>query len=638
MNRSLHTVPELVAYALFDLDPRVKQAQLPLYDFMVSLALYESDESMTETELVESVAELLPTGASVAHDQIHVAVDAHVELGLIDRDGAGELRLSALRYGQLDEARIRLVAHRTAFHDHMLGTVTERAALSGDEARVLYEALEDRLQELLRAQSSTLAAAWAGGGGFDAALQELNAREHLKEVANRVAPGGAQPNAVRRTALALGLEIGLSTLPTDAAAYLGALYQRTVAFALLEQDPHIRRVKSQLASQRLAYLDTNVVMAAMFDADHEHDLACQVLELTRTLGADLRVTRFTIDELTRRLEDANRWMARYRGDASLRAVVDDVVVRSYHRATRTSPALRWGAFIGGFDPPDAWLAEHGITVERDRCQETEQDRRVEQARSAVKRHRNHVASDRVLQTDALNLVHVERARRNLVSDEMGNRAWFVTFDRGLSRADRYLVEHNIFGYGVTRLSQGWVDLLSPCLPPDNEHLSEYVTHLVQSQFSLLAEDPMFVNKDFLLTITRSRFDVASILDTTPERARQILIRLQQEEELQALLGEPEPDSDDWNARLAEVVNRALAELEQSPEQMAALASQQQARVAAERRADEERKGRLETTRELAEAQAVAGRLAVERDELSGELQRERSLPWWRRMFRRSNNR
>jgi len=531
--------------------------------------------------------------------------------------------------------------------------------LAADEQDELYKLLEDRVQSLLQAQTSHVAAAWgADGAGFDAAVQALNAQEHLREVANALSPGGAGPNKLRRSVIAAGLENGMRALPGQAAAYLAAIYQRTVAFALLQQDPAIRRVKSQLASRRIAYLDANVLMAAMFQAHNDHELGLQVLEISNALGAELRVTTFTLEELSARISEASRWMNKYRGRNDLYGVVDDVVVRSYAQAARDARGLKWGAFIGNFDPAPPWLSEHRISIETEGVPETERDSRLPEACAEISRNRRH-ASSLVVMTDALNLLHVVRGRKLVSEDEMGNVVWFVTLDRSLARAERVLIQRGVFTSGASRLAQTWVDLLSPCLPPDETKLSGYVAHLVQSEFGLLAQDPMFVKKEFLLTLTESRFDISEVLGASPDRARQVLTRLQEYEELEALLQDPQPrESDQWSQQLEGIVSRALADVDRSEGQRAELEQHRLARLQAEQRAADERQARLQSVRELAIARsaveeaaaaAEAARGAAERaleavqlvqgdrDAIAAELRALRLAPWWRRIMPRAES-
>jgi hypothetical protein len=242
----------------------------------------------------------------------------------------------------------------------------------------------------------------------------------------------------------------------------------------------------------------------------------------------------------------------------------------------------------------------------------------------------------------LNLLHVTRMRDGVPADEMGNRVWLVSLDRSLAKGERYLVENGVLPSGLSRLATNWVDLLSPCLPPDEDRLSGYVAHLVQSQVGLLAEDPIFVDKQFLLTLEHSRFEIKHVIGVSPERARQILVRLQCDADLKLLLGQPEPNSKAWSDQLDVAVRRALDDLEQSPEAFAELTRQRDAAAAAERRADLEHRERVAAVRSLAEARAAADLLRAEseavhreRDKVAADLASVRSAPWWRRLLGRA---
>jgi hypothetical protein len=637
------SISDLVALALFDLDPRTAQAQQPLHTFLVSLALFGAPGGLTKSDVAEAVRALLPLEPNMLEADVEAAVELHLQNGLAIEEG-GVVTLSPERRTQLGDAAARLAAKKTAFHRHMASAVDARAPLNDGEENELLLRLENQLVELLQLQSAVVAAAWSPGGqGFDSALQELNAREHLAEIANAMAGGGAAVSKLRRGAIALGLEDGFLTLPEDAAGYLGALYQRTVALALLEQDPHLRAIKSRLAKDRIAYLDANVVLAAMFEASgRKYEVSCQVLEITRALGAELRITRFTYEEIVQRIEDASRWMKSYKGREDLRGVVDDFIVRAYHRATRDAAGYEWSAFIGGFNPPDAWLAERGITVDdKQVCSETEADSRVDDVRATIGAFRKEGTPTVVLQTDALNIVHVDRQRRSVQKDELGSRVWLVTLDRGLAKAERQLVERQAFASGASRLADDWVDLLGPCIAPDEGRLAGYVTQLVQSQFGLLAEDPLFVEKQFLLTLQRSRFRISEVLGASTDRARQILVKLQESAEIENLLRAPEPDDSAWNEQLELAVEAALAALDASPETASMIEGERQARSEAEAKAEQEQEQRNQALRDLAEVRGTTAALRdegrqtkQERDDLAQRVSTVESVSWWRRLLKK----
>lgn len=638
---STPTVEELVAYVLFDADPRIDRAQRPVHGFLVSLALFRASAGLTREELYASVVELLPTdGAAVVGNEIAVAVEAHIGDGLV-READGRLYLSDARRAELEEARSRVVRKREAFHGHLVKSVEDKGIpLSSEDREHLRDLMERHLVDLLQAQSATIAAAWTNGVGFDEGFPELNARAHAKEIANEMGRGAAALSKLRRVVIANGLEAAMRELPREAEAYLATLYQRTVAMALLAQDPSLRHVRTELAKERVVYLDANVVIAAMFSGDERHTVAQEALELTRALGATVRITQFSVDEVAARLAEAARFMRKYRGPDGYREIVDDFAVRSFQRAARDTPSLEWSAFIAGYEPPQAWLREHDIEIE-EKPELNRSDKDVVVVRTWLAKRRPK-ASLNALDTDALNVVHIARQRKTLGPDEMGSRVWLMTLDRALAGVARDSGElGEIFPPRVAHRASTWIELLTPCLPPDEERLAGYVTHLVRSQFSLLGEDPAFVHKEFLLTLQQRRIDIDVVLNANPERARQILIRLQLDEEIEELFSEPRPDDDGWNEKVGKAIQKALREADNSPTRIARVERAERARFESDARAEAERKARLGVDRELmgrtselrrVEEAALATR--AERDALARRLDEWRSLPWWRRVFRR----
>jgi hypothetical protein len=244
----------------------------------------------------------------------------------------------------------------------------------------------------------------------------------------------------------------------------------------------------------------------------------------------------------------------------------------------------------------------------------------------------------VIDTDALNLMRVDLERRIAPNDSMGSRVWHVSVDRSLSRAERHLVEEAVVETGLTMLCSNWVNLLGPCLPPDDARARRYVAHLVQSQLGLLAEDPLLIDKDFLLTVTNPLFPVADLLAASPARACQQLARMQRDEEVDSLLREPKPEEPEWTAQFERAMRRVLEDLERSPEHEAELVAHAEARAAAEKRAAEEQGARVQLARELAEAKKTAeereSQLTEERDALEQELAKERDKGLFARLFGR----
>lgn len=629
---------DLLAFALYDVDEGVRQGEQPLYWFMVSTALYGG--ALTGAGVCEAVRGQLAVDSAVKQDQVDEAVVRGLQLKLLVRQQDGRLALSEVRRHQLDEARGRVAAQRAAFHDHMLAKVSRGGEVTVD-ADQLRDRLEAELQSVFQQQSVSLAAAWVADNTLDQAVDRLNVEDRMRSIASALSPGGAQKSKIGRSVIADGLEQGLLSLPDAGRAYLASLFHRTVALAMLEQDPTVRQVKHRAAARRVAYLDTNVLLRWMFIADELHPLACQVIELTRAVGAELRVSQFTLRELSHKLNEADAFMKRYRSDPRLLRVADDVAVRSFVRAQRELPHLQWSGFIGKLLPPTEWLESKGVGVDAaESVAPVKNDPRRREIRAALKRIKQQ-ADDLVIATDASNMMLVARLRDQLAADEMGSRVWLVTLDGALGRADRDLIRSRLLSSGLSKQAQDWCDLLAPCVPPDAEQLAGYVTFAVQSQFGLLSEDPTFVDTSFLEILSRNGFDLGGLLDTNEAVVCQVLARLQTDQELRELLGNPDVGDAQWNDQLEKSVMRTLEKLKLEALSEQEVRAAQGALVVAEQLAEDERKGRVVVVRELAQTKR---RLAENEAALEAERRRaelaERELAerdrrsWIARLFGR----
>ena len=211
--------------------------------------------------------------------------------------------------------------------------------------------VEQHLQRLFQQQSAALAESFAGDGhGMDRGIRRMTG-PGLKNAISHVPP---MEKVLREEYLA-GLRDAFDSLGESDLAGLAALYQRTVAFALLRQDPSIRRVKRRLAAQRILYLDTNVVMAWLLEDHPDHALASEVIELARSVGCSLRMKHFSQEEFDVQLAKARRIIAR--SSTTTRCWASLMTTCYAPSPTRGADAdcraLQWSAFIGALRPVQA---------------------------------------------------------------------------------------------------------------------------------------------------------------------------------------------------------------------------------------------------------------------------------------------
>ena len=535
MSESEPEIPDLIAYALYDADERASQFELPLQIFLASLALYQSDVALSEAALFNAVCKLLPA-PDISPDAFSRALSEALNRELLQRNESAELELSPDRAAELAAATDRLASQRAAFHAHLRESVEDAVGVALDDgaAATLGAEVERFVQRTFHDHSVELARAFGPGGhGLDASMKGFEERK-LASLVNTLIPASKR---LLRNQYQVGLRDGLLSLENGGRAHLAALHQKTVAFALLHQDPTVLRVKRELARRRVVYLDTNVLMAWMFDAHPRHAQAREVADLARSVECTLRVSKFTLEELDLQIKESDQKYRQISQHEGIHAVVDDDMVRSYRRAKDNQPALVWDAYLANFQPAKPWLEDHGVNIDgyQDWANAVQDDRKPD-VFAAVQAYKKSGSNTHLIDFDVHNLLYVQLRRKTWPADAMGNRVWFVTLDRSLAKSEASLVHRSVYPVPSSHQADGWCEFLSLYAVPDSPEVDAYVSHLVQSQLGLLREDPQFVDTRFLITLEESGFDLEEVLTAGPDRARQILVRLQESREVRRLLG------------------------------------------------------------------------------------------------------
>lgn len=564
---------DLLAYALFDLDPRVQELRQPLLTFLISLALFELDRPATREELLTACSRQFLSGDQLPPDEIDQVIAVAVDYGLLTTTDQGMVDLSGKRREDMKGAASRIAKRRIAFHGHIARVSQEELGddLSPQKREKLEKALDQFIQELFYRESISLARAFGpDGAGFDDYTQEHVTGMSLSPVVSEVFPDHEQ---LRRAQLAQGIRKGMLKLNANGQQYLAAVYQRTVAFALLQQDPTVRKVKRDLAKQRTWYLDTNVAMALMFSGHPRHQETRAAVDAARDIGCELLVSPFTIEELNRRLKIiADSYEKVHRAEPALSGVKDDVL-RTFALRREQNPGLRWNAFHATYYPSEGYLRSVGVSTSEAGLLSVKRDARRDEVQSALRRAKAPQTDFKIIEHDTNNLLLVQNRRRKYPSDVMGSRIWLITHDKTLMPTERELVRDGVYPVHSSKRVDEWAADLSPHLSPDDLDLGEYALHLVQSQLGILAEDPIFADVNFLATLVESPFDLDELLNGDADLARQVLVALQEENEVAALLKRrplKAEDNEEWAKELSAPIERALAGLDRTTEKEEAL--------------------------------------------------------------------
>lgn len=606
----------LLAYALFDADPRTAAARAPLRLFLVTLVLFEADDGLARADIATRVNEALPTEANIADPDVEASIDDAIELSLA-QDLNGTVVLSAERRAEMAGSEARIRESKEALIRRLRAAIVSRLDrdIHHDED-MSAEGFELVLQSMFQERSVALARSLESGG-FDLGLESLTKRK-MSEVVEAVA--GERLAALEAALVRAALEDVLRTLTPVESRYLAAIHQRTIAFSLLQQDPSIRLEKGRLASQRRGLLDTNVLIAWMFDDHPRHHEAMEAVDAARAVDAELSVSKFTIDELSFQLTQADDSYKRLESAGELLTIVDNDIVRTFAKRRVSHHSLSWTPFLASYSPPTAWLKENGVHTHDPEWARATLDERRAGVVDALAREKH--TSAEVIRFDAHNLLHVQLLREHTPADEMGNRVWLVTLDSALARVERRLIADNVWQVPSAMPARDWTERLLACAHPDLPSLQEYAASVVRTQMGLIAEDPVFVRTSFLITLKEAEFDIDDLLAGSPARTRQVLIALQESADVRRVVGQRE-DSVQWRTDLRSAVRAALDGLERSVDAVAAEEAFEQRLMDLEQEARAARAQRDVLKREIAEARAELERERARVAELDDELRSAR---------------
>jgi hypothetical protein len=221
--------------------------------------------------------------------------------------------------------------------------------------------------------------------GMEAALvlYPEQAQERAEEFFTRIeasgcdflANRGEKVNAVREKALYLFLRN-----PTNnQRSYLANLMTTAYLMAVFTIDPEAHEVVKQLTKGQVIYLDTNVVYDVLnLSGPRKYMSIKRVLELTRKLGYEIRVTPWTVSEMKHSVRKARDEISKVAlppkalADLAAEAAGDDGFLTAYWRKYKET-GVRPDDFFDLHEQIEGLLEEADIQIDNEGCTAVDQD-------------------------------------------------------------------------------------------------------------------------------------------------------------------------------------------------------------------------------------------------------------------------
>jgi hypothetical protein len=326
------------------------------------------------------------------------------------------------------------------------------------------------------------------------------------------------------------------------------------------------RLQREWFSKRRLYLDTNVVLGYIFQAQKRHAVVKEVITASLNIGIQLLISPMTLQELMSQVDRAKRNHLLTQKDPLVKALAshgDDAILATYLQLLREQPSLDWHAFINPFENLEETLLQYNILVEEEGFNEAKAHPDLAAIRNAISDSKPIFVSPNVIDHDSANCALILHLRQIHPPDERGQIVWLLTIDTSLRRAQRILHGSGRIQYPYCIQAADWGEIVLPSQNALGFVFNDFIGYLAQARLGAIAE-PQIVQLDFLETIHDASVDVDRLLHLHPEQVRAALSTLQTNREVRFLLTEAAQAKNDeerkgYQLRFDTVLNQAIEE-------------------------------------------------------------------------------
>lgn len=267
---------------------------------------------------------------------------------------------------------------------------------------------------------------------------------------------------------------GILENPSETLAkFLFSISQNLICIRILNLDPLCQKLEREAFSDKVLFLDTNIIIALLCKADPLHGATTSMMDLTASLGVRVVASKRTIREYLRVLGESNKAYERLRAPDHILRSADDIFIRSFAAEKDGNPHLKWKGFHYSAKGVESFLKKRfDIQIHEDPHREILKkdlfevvERQVSDCYESI---RGKPKVKAVAQHDAVNLLLIRELRENEKSRFVGPNHWFLTADATLYCVDKLISELSEYGSNVpsSMLFNVWIQMVSPFLSMD----------------------------------------------------------------------------------------------------------------------------------------------------------------------------
>jgi len=279
--------------------------------------------------------------------------------------------------------------------------------------------------------------------------------------------------------------------PKTFAKFLFSIIQNLICIKILNLDPLCQKLEREAFSEKILFLDTNVLLGLLCRESWLHKIANDFIKLTFSLGSKIMVTERTIGEYLKVLEDSSKAYEKLNVPDRILESVDDPFISSFSVEKKENPQQSWKGYYYLMKQVESILKNrYQIDIYKeaheDILKETFFEEIAKQVVYCYEMIQGRQKTQDVAEHDAFHLLLVRELRKNEKSTFLGPNHWFVTADTTLYCVDNEINRKLDYKDKTpsSMMCDIWVQMISPFLSYDvrNRTLFDIFTQLLSSQF------------------------------------------------------------------------------------------------------------------------------------------------------------
>jgi len=276
--------------------------------------------------------------------------------------------------------------------------------------------------------------------------------------------------------------------PTEKSSkYFFSIAQSYVLTQILNIEPNLKKIQSDLLSKKQVYLDTNVIIRLLFHNDTSSKAIKKLIDETRKLKIKLIMTDLTSTEFERWLDKKENKFRYYKlPSKKLEQALgeydpeDEPFFLDFTQELMNDSSLTAKKFAKKYHQFEILLKnQYGIVTENI-IKSIIHSSEIKQLKNEVINSKS--KHEEVALHDAYHIIRVRQLRQSKKTDELGPNSWFLTTDSTLSKAEFEQYPTKDVQASVTVNS--WFQIISTFISPvgNIEDVSFAFCKLLSSQF------------------------------------------------------------------------------------------------------------------------------------------------------------